>query len=105
VILGSYIFVVQRHRSFWRIFRSGAMAPTGVLTHVLRWETGRASFKTVRGSVIGPGAATVSEHIFTSGVPTPEKETVHMGLYSYRHAKSSSQQPVEVVIEKFQFLP
>jgi hypothetical protein len=81
------------------------MAPAGVLTHMLRWESGRASFKTVRGSVMGLGAATISEHIFTSGVPTPAKETTHMSLYSYRHSNSSSQQPVEVVIEKFEFLP
>jgi hypothetical protein len=81
------------------------MAPSGVLTHMLRWESGRASFKTVRGSVIGPGTATVSEHIFTSGVPTPAKETAHMGLYSYRHSQSPTKQPVEVVIEKFEFLP
>ena len=80
-------------------------APAGVLTHMLRWESGRASFKTVRGSGMGSGAATISEHIFTSGVPTPAKETVHMGLYSYRLTKTSSQQPVEVVIEKFEFLP
>jgi hypothetical protein len=79
--------------------------PAGVLTHMLRWESGRASFKTVRGSAIGPGAATISEHIFTSGVPIPAKETVHMGLYSYRPSKTSSQQPIEVVIEKFDFLP
>jgi hypothetical protein len=81
------------------------MAPAGVLTHMLRWESGRASFKTVRGSVTGPGATTVSEHIFTSGVPTPAKETAHMGLYSYRHSQNPSKQPVEVVIEKFEFLP
>jgi hypothetical protein len=80
------------------------MAPSGVLTHMLRWESGRASFKTVRGPVTGPGAA-ISEHTFTSGVPTPAKETAHIGLYSYRHSKSTSQQPVEVVIEKFEFLP
>jgi hypothetical protein len=80
-------------------------APAGVLTHMLRWESGRASFKTVRGSGIGPGAATISEHIFTSGVPIPAKETVHMGLYSYRPSKTSSQQPIEVVIDKFDFLP
>jgi hypothetical protein len=81
------------------------MAPPGVLTHMLRWESERASFKTVRGSAIGSGAATISEHIFTSGVPTPAKETAHIGLYSYRHSKNASQQPVEVVIEKFEFLP
>ena len=81
------------------------MAPAGVLTHMLRWESGRAAFKTVRGSLIGPGAATISEHVFTSDVPTPAKETAHIGLYSYRLADSPSQQPVEVVVEKFEFLP
>ena len=81
------------------------VAPPGVLTHMLRWESGRASFKTVRGSVMGPGAATISEHLFTSDVPTPAKETAHIALYSYRRANSPSPQPVEVVIEKFEFLP
>src|ERR1700761_8662902 len=81
------------------------MAPSGVLTHVLRWEPERATFKTVRGSMIGPGTPTISEHLFTSGIPAPAKETAHIGLYSYRHSKSSSQQPTEVVIEKFEFLP
>jgi len=79
--------------------------PGGVLTHVIHWEAGRASFKTVRGAVVSPGASTVSEHVFTSGVPTPAKETAHVGLYSYMRSKGSPQQPVEVVIEKFEFLP
>src|SRR6202040_111439 len=29
------------------------MAPAGVLTHILRWEPGVASFKTVRGPAAG----------------------------------------------------
>ena len=80
-------------------------APAGVLTHMFRWEPGSASFKTFRGSEIRPGAATVAEHVFTSGVPTPANETAHIDLYDYHHSKSSLQQPVEVVIEKFEFLP
>lgn len=81
------------------------MAPGGVLTHVLHWEAGRVSFRTVRGATAGNGASSVSEHVFTSNVPTPAKETAHIGLYSYIRSKDSSQQPVEVVIEKFEFLP
>jgi hypothetical protein len=96
-------YVVQPFYVPENVFRF--MAPAGVLTHMLRWEPGRVSFKTVRGSVIGPGAAAISEHIFSSGVPAPAKETAHIGLYSYRQSKSSSQQPVEVVIRKFDFLP
>jgi len=79
--------------------------PDGVVTHMFRWEPGRASFKTVRGSATGPGAAVVHEHVFTSGIPTPANETVHIDLYDYHHSKSSLQQPAEVVIEKFEFLP
>lgn len=81
------------------------MAPSGVLTHMVRWEPGRASFKTFRGSTTGRGTAIVSQHTFTSDVPPAGKETAHIGLYSYRRAKESSQQPLEVVVEKFEFLP
>lgn len=81
------------------------MTPAGVLTHMFRWEPGRAAFKTLRGSGTGLGAETIHEHAFTSGIPTPANETVHIDLYDYHHSKSSLQQPAEVVIEKFEFLP
>jgi hypothetical protein len=80
-------------------------APPGVLTHILRWGPGSASFQTVRGSVAGPGAKTVSEYSFSSGVPTTAAETVHIDLYDFRHSKNNSQTPAEVVIEKFEYLP
>src|SRR5262249_49140466 len=38
--------------------------PAGTLTHSLHWESGRASFKTVRGSSIETGAHVISEHVF-----------------------------------------
>jgi hypothetical protein len=79
--------------------------PAGVMTYRFRWEPGRAAFRSDRGSVSAPGQAPVSEHVFTSGVPTPAEETVHIDLYDYHHSKSSLQQPAEVVIEKFEYLP
>jgi hypothetical protein len=81
------------------------MAPAGVLTTLVNWQPGHASFKTVRGAVAGPAGSVVSEHLFTSSIPTPAKEKVHLGLYSYIRSKDLPQQPVEVVIEKFEFLP
>lgn len=80
-------------------------APSGTLTYSFRWELGKASFKAVRGFGLTSGAATVSEHIFTSGVPTAASEKVHIDLYDYRHSRQKSEEPVEVVIEKFEFLP
>jgi hypothetical protein len=79
--------------------------PAGALTHILRWERGAASFRTVPGSVVGPSSNTISTHVFTSGIPTPAEETVHIGLYDFHHSKNILQLPAEVVIEKFEYLP
>jgi len=81
------------------------IAPSGTLTHVLHWESGRASFKTVRGSSIHPGAPVAAEHVFTSQVPTPGKETFQLLFYVVDSEKSPMQKETEVVIEKFEYLP
>jgi hypothetical protein len=81
------------------------MVPVGVLTHTLRWQPGVASFKTIRGPVVGIGSKSIGEHVFTSAIPTPADETVHIELYEFHHSKNISQLPAEVVIEKFEYLP
>jgi hypothetical protein len=81
------------------------IAPSGTLTHVLHWESGRASFKTVRGSSDHPGAPVVAEHVFTSQVPTPGKETFQLLFYVVDSEKSPMQKETEIVIEKFEYLP
>ncbi len=80
-------------------------APAGTLTHSLHWEDGRASFKTVRGPSLHTGAPVVSEHVFTSGVPTPGQEKFQFLFYVVASDKSPLQHENEVVIEKFQYLP
>lgn len=76
-------------------------APSGHLTYSFRWEPGRVSFKTVRQ----PGGETIAEHTFTSGVPQPGGEAVHMNLYVFSNPQSPLRHPVEVVVDKFQYLP
>jgi hypothetical protein len=76
--------------------------PSGVLTHIMHWEPGVASFKTVSGLA---APKSISEHVFTSGIPAASSETVHIDLYDFYHSKSKSQRPTEVVIEKFEYLP
>lgn len=80
-------------------------APGGVLTHTFRWEPGKATFTTIRGSQMASGTKAVSEHVFTAGIPAPAGESVHIDLYDYHHSKNHSQQPFEVVIQKFEYLP
>ena len=79
-------------------------APSGTLTHSFRWEPGRAAFRTVRGTRATEGVA-VAQHEFTSGVPTPGTERVRMNLYYFRFSPMPPQKDVEVVIERFQYLP
>jgi hypothetical protein len=78
--------------------------PAGVLTHSFRWEPGRVAFKTVRGSTV-PSPGSVADHVFTSGVPTPGGESIHLDLYIFGNAKDPLQKDAEVVIEKFEYLP
>lgn len=81
------------------------IAPAGTLTHSFHWESGRASFKTVRGSAMRPGAPVVAEHVFTSGVPSPGTETFQFLFYVVASDKSPMQNENEVVVEKFEYLP
>jgi hypothetical protein len=78
-------------------------APAGRMTYTLRWQPESATFSADRGSA--PGAPAISQHIFTSGIPQAMGQTVHIDLYNFHHAGSSLQQPAEVVIEKFEYLP
>jgi hypothetical protein len=80
-------------------------APSGSLTHVLRWESGRASFKTFRGASSRASAPVVSEHEFSSGVPSPGQAKLHLILYVVPSDKNPLQQASEVVIEKFEYFP
>ena len=79
--------------------------PAGTLTHTMVWEPGRASFKTVRGSSSGLGAPLVSEHVFTSGIPTPGTEFLEFMLYLVASNKDPLEKGTEVVVEKFEYLP
>jgi len=80
-------------------------APSGTLTHSMRWESGRASFKTLRGAARAAGATMVSEHEFTSGIPSPGQERVQLFFYVIASEKNPLQKGDEVVIEKFEYLP
>ncbi len=79
--------------------------PKGTYTHSLRWESGRASFKTVRGTSMQGTSPIISEHVFTSGVPSAGKETFQILFYVVASEKNPLQKENEVVVEKFEYLP
>ena len=79
-------------------------APSGTLTYRLRWEPGRALFKTLRGAS-SVESDVVSQHLFTSGIPSPGNETVQINLYVFGNKRNPLQHETEVIIEKFEYLP
>jgi hypothetical protein len=95
-------YVVQPHYVAANVFRF--LTQAGRLTHSFRWEPGRAAFKTVRGGSV-EGKAIVAMREFTSGVPVPGAEVVCMNLLYFRSSPAPPARDVEVVIEKFQYLP
>jgi hypothetical protein len=80
-------------------------APPGTLIHSFHWEPGRVTFRTVRGNSARGKAPIVSEHVFTSGVPSPGQERLLLGLYDIASDKYPLQKDSEIVIEKFEYLP
>lgn len=80
-------------------------APAGTLTHWIDWRPGRVTFRTVRGSSFQTSLTPIAQHVFTSGVPIPASETVHLHLYVYGNKRNPLQHPTEVIIENFEFLP
>jgi hypothetical protein len=74
------------------------------VTHTFRWEPGRATFRSFKGENT-TGARPIAEHEFAAGVPTPGNERVHINLYYFRYSPTALEREVEVVVERFQYLP
>jgi hypothetical protein len=98
-------YLIQPYYVPANVFRFEAIP--GKLTHMFRWQPGRVSFTTVRtpnGAARAAGAPLAS-HDFAAGVPVPGGETARVNLYVFRDAPVKIQREVEVVIEKFEYLP
>lgn len=91
-------FVVQPHYVAANVYRF--KQPAGRLTHSFRWEPDRALFQTV-----GPSRQVVARREFTSGVPVPGSESIFMNLLYFRGSPKPPSGSVEVVVEKFMYLP
>lgn len=78
--------------------------PSGIATHMLRWEPGNAAFTSFSGKV-KTSRSLIMEHVFKSGIPVPSTETLHLDFYDFRHSKSGLQHPVEIVVQTFEYLP
>jgi hypothetical protein len=51
------------------------------------------------------GPSQITDHVFTSGSTNSRWRIIHLDLYIFGNAKDPLQKDVEVVIEKFEYLP
>jgi hypothetical protein len=96
-------FVVQPETVPANVFRFAI--PDSLVTHSFRWEPGRVSFKTVRRSGTPRVDSVIAERQFTARVPTAGAESPYLTLLYDRSAVRPPAKAVEVVVEKFVFLP
>jgi hypothetical protein len=85
--------------------RSNFFAPAGVLTHQLRWEPDRATFRTSGDGRAAGNRRPIAQHTFTSGVPAAGNETIRFSLYVFQSNPTPMQKPAEVVVRRFAFEP
>jgi hypothetical protein len=96
-------FVVQPETVPANVYRFAI--PAGRLTESFRWEPGRVEFKAVRQDRPQHAASVIAQRLFNAGVPTAGAEVPHLTLLYDRGAARPPAKPVEVVVEKFVFLP
>jgi hypothetical protein len=95
-------YVVQPESVPANVFRFAI--PAGPVTQSFRWEPGRVAFTTGRGSGASRGGV-VAERQFTARVPPAGAENLHITLLYDRGVAKPPSKDVEVVVERFVFLP
>ena len=96
-------FVVQPY--YIPVNISRFQVPKGVLTYSFHWQLGQAMFTTAADAPQATAGRIISQHVFTSGVPSPGEDSVRMNLYALDRGQVPLQNGTEVVIEKFEYLP
>jgi hypothetical protein len=79
--------------------------PPGLYTHSFQWEPGKVTFSTVAGSGNTTGGRVLNQHVFTSGVPSPEGESARIALYVFHQGHIPLKNENEIIIDKFEYLP
>jgi len=79
--------------------------PAGAYTHSFRWEPKQVTFSTVAGQRYPGDAPVIKQHVFTSGVPSPDGQSVRIALYVFNQGRAPLTHDNEVIIDKFEYLP
>ncbi|RXH58107.1 hypothetical protein [Granulicella sibirica] len=78
--------------------------PNGLITHEIHWQPGMAEFASFRG-LSTASRDRITDHVFRGDIPIPSNETIRLDFYDFHHSHSSLQHPIEIVVQKFEYLP
>jgi hypothetical protein len=96
-------YVVQPYYVTTNVARFSA--PAGPLTYSFEWQPGTVSFETVQNANAAKQGRVIAEQTFSSGVPVPGEESLHMDLYLFGNAANPIRKRAEVIIDRFEYLP
>jgi hypothetical protein len=96
-------YVIQPYYQPSNVYRFEV--PAGPATFSFQWEPHKVVFQTIRGYPTAPKSPTVAEQTFTSGVPSPGGESIHINLYAFGNTRIPMKDGSEVVVEKFAYFP
>jgi hypothetical protein len=91
-------FVVQPYTQAGNLFRFEEPADLPQTVHEFAWSTSQVSFTSTSSRGV------IAQHAFTTGIPQPGGEVVHMNLWLNRRHGPTDGQEVEVVIRQFEFV-
>ncbi|MCI0602768.1 hypothetical protein L0156_07115 [bacterium] len=99
-------YVVQPYDVPQNIHRFEWPAGSPLSMHSFRWQNGSVFCQSVKGHSLPPAPSDiVQEWTFTSGIPTPGDENARINLWLFRGRGPSNGSEVEVVFNRFEFVP
>lgn len=79
--------------------------PPGPYTYSFRWEPSKVTFSTAEGSENTGHSRVINLHVFTSGVPSADGQSVRIALYVFHQGRVPLKNENEVTIDDFEYLP
>lgn len=100
-------YVVQPYSIAGNLYRWEEPSGLTQSTHSFQWLSASVFFQSLAGYYQPPPAvnAVINQHTFTQGIPVPGSEVCHMNLWLYKGKAPTNRQPVEIVVNRFEFVP
>ena len=101
-------YVVQPYDAPGNLYRFNEPAGYPHTTHRFQWLSDRVAFLSLKGWYVTPPDPSyiINQNTFTNGIPpTGGLVAPRMNLWLYQSKAPTNRQPVEVIINKFEFIP